>query len=113
MTIMNTKESFSTSPCAEQVHMAERELSAFVNAVTELYGADQARLSVEDWLDEAESMEGPPRSGGRDWRMVTVAASARLAGRLNASRDHRTFLAAPAVTCVSTIPSADHFATGC
>jgi hypothetical protein len=35
--------------------MAERELSAFLSVVTELYGAEQARISAEDWIDEFES----------------------------------------------------------
>ena len=107
---MNTKESMSISSCAEQMHLAERELSAFINAVTELFGAEQARLSAEDWLDEAELMEGPPRSGGRDWRAVTIAASARLTDRLNADLDHRTLLVAPADTTASPIASSYCFA---
>jgi len=58
--------------------MAERELSAFIRAVTELFGPEQARLSTEDWLDESELMYRPPRATSPDWRAVTVAASARM-----------------------------------
>jgi hypothetical protein len=32
--------------------MAERELFAFVTAVAELFGSDQAEISAEDWLRE-------------------------------------------------------------
>jgi len=32
--------------------MAERELGPFISAVTELFGSEQAKLAVEDWLDE-------------------------------------------------------------
>jgi hypothetical protein len=79
---MNTKESFSNSTYTDQMHREESELSAFIGAVTELFGLEQARLSAEDWLDESELMDSPPRSTSRDWRAVTVAASARLANRL-------------------------------
>ena len=37
--------------------MAERELGAFISAVTELFGTEQARLAAEDWLDELLLME--------------------------------------------------------
>ena len=32
--------------------MAERELGAFISAVTELFGSEQVSLAAEDWLDE-------------------------------------------------------------
>ncbi|MGO9084821.1 MAG: hypothetical protein ACLQBK_06305 [Candidatus Sulfotelmatobacter sp.] len=85
---MNVEESFSDSVYAEEMHLAESELSAFVGAVTELFGSDLARLSAEDWLDESDLIDDPPRSTSRDWRAVTVAASARLANRLAHRRQH-------------------------
>ena len=78
---MDKEESFGNSTCEDQVNMAERELSAFMLAVTELFGPEQAGLSAEDWLDESEQMDSPQRATSRDWRAVTVAASARLANR--------------------------------
>jgi hypothetical protein len=51
---MDTRESFSDSICEEQMQMAERELLAFINAVKELHGPEQARPSAVDWLDELE-----------------------------------------------------------
>jgi hypothetical protein len=81
---MNQHESFSESIYDEQMHLAERELSSFMTAVTNLYGPDQARLSAEDWLEESELIDSPPRSEARDWRAVTIAASARLANRVRA-----------------------------
>ena len=80
---MSEHESFSSSIYEEQTELAERELSAFISAVAKLYGPEQARLSAEDWLDKSEVMDSPPRSEARNWRAVTVAASARLANRLN------------------------------
>ena len=65
--------------------MAERELSAFISAVKELLGPEQAQLSAVDWLDELELMDSQHGSTSRDWRAVTIAASARLANRVNAS----------------------------
>jgi hypothetical protein len=88
---MNTKEWFSNSICKEQTQMAEREFSAFISAVKELHGPEQAQLSAVDWLDESELMDSPPRSTSRDWRAVTIAASARLANRLNARPHDRLF----------------------
>ena len=80
---MNERESFSSSVYEEQIHQAERELSAFIAAVTELYGPDAAGLSAKDWVDESDLMDSPPWSEIRNWRAVTVAASARLAGRVD------------------------------
>jgi len=71
------------SLCTAQIHLAERELSTFLAAVVELFGADQARLSIEDWLNELELMDISPRSTRRDWRAITIGASVRLANRLN------------------------------
>ncbi len=86
---MAKEQSFRNSSCKDQINMAERELSAFIRAVMELFGPEQARLSTEDWLDESELMDRPHRATSRDWRAVTVAASARLASRLTGARDRR------------------------
>lgn len=79
---MNENESFCNSIYEEQTYLAERELSSFIAAVRTQYGRAQARLSAEDWLDESGLMDSPPRSEARDWRAVTIAASARLATRV-------------------------------
>ncbi len=86
---METNE-FDDSAYSEQVHLAERELSAFIRAVTELRGPEESKLAAEDWLDESELMDSAPRSEERDWRAVTVAASARLAMRLNGPKTDQT-----------------------
>ena len=70
-----------------QTHLAELELSSFLAAVTKLYGAGQARLSAQDWLDEFDLIDSSPLSTERNWRAVTLAASARLARRLNTRRN--------------------------
>jgi len=84
---MHSREQFCDSTCAVQMYMAEGELSSFMRAVTQLFGSEEAKLAVEDWLDESESMDNPPLSTSR-WRAITIAASARLASRLAAAR-HR------------------------
>jgi hypothetical protein len=79
---VNFNDTFSDSMYNEQIRIAERELSAFIRAVAQLYGPEPARLSAQDWLDECDLMDSAPRSEDRDRRPVTIAASARLADRL-------------------------------
>ena len=74
----------SNHPCSDLATMAERELSAFFNAVTQLFGPRQAELSAEDWLHELAEIDGLPASA-REWRLITAKASTRLASRVRAS----------------------------
>jgi len=77
----------STNPnlrCADLMTMAERELSAFFNAVTQLFGSEQAELSAEDWLHELIGIDGLPTSA-REWRLITAKVSTRLASGVTAS----------------------------
>jgi hypothetical protein len=101
---MNSDESFDNATYAHEEHLAERELAAFIGAVKELFGPEQSLLSAEDWLDESELMDSPPRSTSRDWRAVTVAASARLASRMTVRRN-RWALAASRDSDVPLTPS--------
>lgn len=68
--------------CAELLKMAQLELAAFLSAVTELFGREQAMLSAKDWLQELADNDLPAST--REWRRITVNVSARLAGRVNA-----------------------------
>jgi putative NADH-flavin reductase len=74
----------SNHPCPDLATMAERELSAFFNAITQLLGSEQAELSAEDWLQELIEVEDLPVSA-REWRLLTEKASTRLASRVSAS----------------------------
>jgi len=74
----------SDHPCPDLTLMAERELSAFLNAVTQLFGSEQAELSAKDWLRELIVVDGLPAST-REWRLITAKASTRLASRVSAS----------------------------
>jgi hypothetical protein len=58
--------------------LAEREMSAFVSAVDELFGAEQARQSAADWIEELELMDWPTGESIPNWRQVTLGASVRL-----------------------------------
>lgn len=87
-------ESFDIPTYTKQIHMAEAELAAFISAVAELFGTEQSQTSTEDWLEEAELMDSPPRSAFRNWRSVTIAASARLASRIDAARHRQKSLTA-------------------
>jgi hypothetical protein len=87
---MNKDKSFYSLTYANQVHLAERELASFIGAVKDLFGSEQALLSADDWLDESALVDCPPGSSSRDWRAVTVRASARLANRVTRARDRRT-----------------------
>ena len=92
---MDKEESFCISTCEEQIKMAKRELSAFIRAVTKVFGPEQARHSTEDWLAEAELLDRPARATLRDWRAVAVAASARLANRVMPDRAPRPAVSKP------------------
>jgi len=72
------------SPCADLMPMAERELSAFFNAVTHLFGSEQAERSAEDWLHELIEIDGLPASAP-EWRLITAKVSTRLASAVSAS----------------------------
>jgi hypothetical protein len=79
------KPSENSDPrCADLMVMAEGELSAFFNAVTQLFGSEQAGLSAEDWLQELTEIDGLPAST-REWRLITAKVSTRLASRVGAS----------------------------
>lgn len=97
---MNEHE-FSNSIYEEQAHLAESELSSFVASVAKLYGPGQASLSAEDWLNELELMDSPPRSEPRNWQAVTIAASARLASRVDAASHE---IARPIPVALSVFP---------
>jgi hypothetical protein len=92
---MDSQKQSCNSNCAAEMDIAERELSAFIRAVTELFGPEEAKLSAEDWLGEAELIDSPPQSTSRKWRAVTIAASARLANRLSVAAFDPCILSAP------------------
>jgi len=67
-------------PCSDLLRMAERELSAFFSAVTQLFGSEQAELAAEDWLQELIEIDGLPASTC-EWRLITAKVLTRLASQ--------------------------------
>ena len=68
------------STCTELLGMAQRELAALFQAVTELFGVEQAELSARDWLHEVDASGMLPASA-REWRQITVRVITQLAER--------------------------------
>jgi len=65
--------------------LAEKELSAFIRAVDKLFGAEQARQSALDWIEDLERMDWPSGESLPDCRRATVGASARVGALLSGS----------------------------
>jgi hypothetical protein len=57
-------------------------VGAFARAVSKRFGSAQAGQSIEDWVEEFESIDWPAGSTIPDWRRITIAAAARLASRV-------------------------------
>ena len=51
---------------ADLMVIEEPELRAFIRAVTELFGPEQARIAAEDWVDELELVDTLPGPTRRD-----------------------------------------------
>jgi hypothetical protein len=69
-------------PCDPLAVTGKREFTDFIRVVTELFGPEQATLSAEDWLNEVASKHSLPAPRSIEWKLVTVAAFARLTIRL-------------------------------
>jgi hypothetical protein len=66
---------------AQLLASAERELSAFVTAVHQLFDAKQGRKAAKNWIEELERTDWPSGTSVIDLRKVTIAAAARLVRR--------------------------------
>jgi len=62
--------------------VAEREMLSFVDSVVNLFGSEHAKFLAEIWLEELATMDRMPGPTSSEWRLVSLFASARLAGRL-------------------------------
>ena len=65
----------------QHLALAERALSAFVTAVYQLFGAEQASRAADSWIEVLERTDWPSEAPVIDWRKVTIAAAGRLADR--------------------------------
>src|SRR6202035_4311168 len=84
--LMDTETDCGIQLASGVLILAEKELSAFIRAVDKLFGAEQARQSALDWIEELGCMNWPAGKSLPDWRRATVGASARLGA---SSRPHR------------------------
>ncbi len=75
---VNDQEGRSIAPLLAS---AEKELSAFVAAVRQLFGAEQAQKAAGNWIEEFEKTDWSSEASVIDWRGVTIAAAARFVGR--------------------------------
>ncbi len=108
---MKLSESLSDSSCTNQTRLEDREFSAFIVAVTQLFGPNQPRRSAQDGLEELELMDSRRRSEVPSWRVVTIAASARLAIRVSVLPHASSLRTSTTSTKVSPIPSSNCFAS--
>ena len=76
---MQRTEQSCVELAAELLPDAEKELTAYARTVQKLFGSEQARQSVEGWLEKLESMDWPAAEAIPDWRLVTLAAARQLA----------------------------------
>ena len=83
--VPGTGELVGRAELAVIVASAERELGAFMKAVTDSFGPKEGRLAAEDWLEELESTLEHRGVSADDWRSITIAAASRLAKRLSAA----------------------------
>ncbi len=78
MTDKNIRAIDQDGSMAQLLGTAERELSAFVTAVTQLFDAEQGRKAANDWIEELDRTDWPSGASVNDWRKVTIAAAIRL-----------------------------------
>ena len=63
---------------AQQLALAERELSAFITSVHQLFGTEQSWQAGNIWIEELERTDWPSDAPVIDWRKVTISAAGRL-----------------------------------
>ena len=80
---MQRTKQFCAELTAELLPCAEKELAAYAQAVQALFCSEQARQSVQDWVEEIEGMDWPSGDAIPYWRLLSIAAAVRLARRVN------------------------------
>ncbi len=116
-TLMDTETDHCIQLASGVLILAEKELSAFIRAVDKLFGAEQARQSALDWIEELGRMDWPSGESIPNWRRATVGASGRLGALLSDSKHRDTLTLRPVcsrphrhvseeIGCMSAIPCA-------
>jgi hypothetical protein len=67
---------------AEFMMTAERELAAFYEAVFRWYGAKEARMAAQDWIEALKTMDWPVDGAHPNWRHLTIVTADCLASRM-------------------------------
>jgi len=79
-----------STPCTKLISLGEQELAAFIRSVTEAFGAEQARVAVEDWLEAVTLLDCDSTRPGNSWRLVTIAATTQFVRRVAYARRSAT-----------------------
>jgi hypothetical protein len=67
---------------AETHAKADRELAAFYEAVSEMYGPEEAMRAALDWIEELARTDQPAGERSPSWRQTTIAAAGGVASRV-------------------------------
>jgi hypothetical protein len=77
----------SNPSCAKLMKVAERELSSFVRAITEVFGSEAAFPLGEEWLQQLSSTKLGCSSAEHSLRLITIKTSTRLSEILSESEN--------------------------
>ena len=81
--IMDGPMDYHNSACNDPMSMAEYEFATFTKAVSAMFGTAQATQAAEDWMNELASRDRMPEATSPEWRLITLAALARLTIRMS------------------------------
>jgi hypothetical protein len=79
------------SACNGVTSIAQREFVTFTKAVSAMFGTAEARQAADDWLNELASRDCMPEPSSHEWRLITVAALARLTIRMSVALHSRNY----------------------
>jgi hypothetical protein len=89
--------STSALSSANPVEQAELMLGAFIKTVSDVFGSERGIWAAQAWLEELESFDTLPGATELSLVSITIAASARLAERVNPVSD--TKVSIPSCNC--------------
>jgi hypothetical protein len=72
-------QSGSADECRRLIAEAEKEVTAFATAVSEIFGSAAAARAAEYWIELAETLSPDAVDGCANWRKLTIMASCRVA----------------------------------
>lgn len=81
-------KNFPAQFCAELFEAAEREMSAYLCSVDQLFDDGLTQQAADYWIEALETLEPIVEDVTPNWRQVTIAATAHLAKRFNLNSTH-------------------------